>query len=131
MQIKPLKTEILKKTKKFTFFGKKGQKKNATQSHVALHVSSAKLSKLPQIKTEGLSYAGRHLMLLIQHAVDEKKVHVPEQKLVSWDALTSVNPDFLEKKKHIKVLCNVHHFSPRELEIIANRVSEFVSDQPH
>ena len=96
------------------------------------HISSARSTKLPQISSEGLSHAGKHLLLLIQHSVDEKKVKVPVEHLASWGKLLISNPELIDKKNHIKELCNVHHFSSRELEDIAYRVTLFVAEhQPH
>ncbi|MEI6118961.1 MAG: hypothetical protein WCP92_07250 [bacterium] len=96
------------------------------------HISSARPTRLPQISSEGLSHAGKHLLLLIQHSVDEKKVKVPVEHLASWGKLLISNPEFIDKKNYIKELCNVHHFSPKELEDIAYRVTLFVAEhQPH
>jgi len=94
--------------------------------------SAARLTRLPQIHSDGLSYAGKHLLLLIQHSVDENKVKVPIEELSSWETLTISNPDLIIQKNHIKELCNVHHFSSKELEEIASRVTLFVGyHQPH
>ena len=93
----------------------------------ATHISSARPTRLPQITSEGLSHAGKHLLLLIQHSVDEKKMKVPVEHVASWEKLVISNPGLVDKKNHIKDLCNVHHFSPKELEDIAHRVSVFVA----
>ncbi|MCX6823817.1 MAG: hypothetical protein NT085_01715 [candidate division SR1 bacterium] len=112
--------------------GKVVSKKNPVVIVGTTHISSARPTRLPQISSEGLSHAGKHLLLLIQHSVDEKKVKVPVEHLASWGKLLISNPEFIDKKNHIKELCSIHHFSSRELEDIAYRVTLFVAEhQPH
>jgi len=89
--------------------------------------SAAKLSKKPQLDHRGLGYAGQHLLLIIQHHVDAKKVKV-QNCPTSWDILVELNPEvnLSEKKRLAKEICGIHHFSHQELEKIADRVSKFV-----
>jgi hypothetical protein len=95
-------------------------------------ISAARPTNLPQISNEGLSHAGKHLLLLIQHDVDGTNIKISQRDSVSWNALLSHNPSLEEKKKWIKELCSIHHFSPKELDDIANRVSQFITEhQPH
>lgn len=89
--------------------------------------SAARVSKTLQIDDRGLSYAGKHLMLLIQHQVDAGLIKVPS-KNVSWKALVALNQDvdLTEKKAHVKQICGIHRFGP-ETQEIADRVTTFVS----
>ena len=90
-------------------------------------VSPARVTGKPQISFDGLSHAAQHLVLLIQHYVDVQKIIVPNQ-YVSWDALVKINKkvDLIEKKKTVKDLCGIHHFSPTDLENVAKNVAEFI-----
>lgn len=88
---------------------------------VVKHLSSAKKTKKPQMSLSDLSHAAMHLLLLIQHAVDEESIKVSPSDS-SWDALKKMNPILEEKKMHIKSIFNVHHFSSREKNLIAERV---------
>jgi hypothetical protein len=101
-------------------FGKKNPQSQKT-------VSAARVSKTPQISHHGLSYAGQHLLLLIQHQVDAQNIKVPAAQN-SWSVLVELNQDVQleEAKKRAKELCGIHHFSPHELEEIAHRVTKFV-----
>jgi len=95
-------------------------------------ISAARPTNLPQISHEGLSHAGKHLLLLIQHDVDGTNIKIAQKDVVSWDALSSHNKSLEEKKKWIKELCAIHHFSHKELDDIAHRVYSFVTEhQPH
>lgn len=89
-------------------------------------ISAARVSKLPQIDDHGLSYAGKHLLLLIQHQVDAEKIKV-SSKDFSWKTLVSINQsvDLVEKKDRAKEICGIHHFGP-ETNDIAKRVTNFV-----
>lgn len=121
--------KIDSKKRKFPFSLRKKEKKKATQSDVALHVSAARVSKTPQLDHRDLSYAGQHLILLLQHQIDANKIKVPADQ-VSWKDLVELNQDvdLLEKKKRAKEFCGIHHFSPNELQEIAERVTKFVKD---
>ncbi len=99
--------------------------KNELAGNTEITISAAKKTKKPQINGSDLSHAAQHLLLLLQHSVDEKKICVSLTER-SWNALEIINPDIIEKKKHIKLLCNIHHFSPKEKDVIANRVTDFV-----
>ena len=89
--------------------------------------SAAKVSNTPQIDHHGLSYAGQHLVLLLQHYVDVQHIKVPSNN-VSWENLVTINlkVDLLKKKERAKEFCAIHHFSPKELDEIAHRVTKFV-----
>lgn len=95
--------------------------------------SAAKVATTPQISMQGLSYAAKHLMLLLQHHVDAQHIKVPSTK-ATWEMLVQLNPsvDLIEKKDRAKDICSIHHFSPQELQDVAKRVSKFVKAiQPH
>lgn len=89
-------------------------------------VSAARVSHTLQIDYHGLSYAAKHLMLLIQHHVDAGLVKVPNSD-PSWKVLVQINEtlDLTEKKNRAKEICGVHHFG-HELEEVAQRVTSFV-----
>lgn len=100
------------------------KKKTSVDKHL---ISAARVSKTLQLDHRGLSYAGQHLMLLLQHQVDANKIKVPADQ-ASWKTLVELNQDvdLLEKKKRAKEFCGIHHFSPNELQEIADRVTKFV-----
>jgi len=111
---------------KKTFFSKfRRTPKNEVPEAVEITISSARKTKKPQISSDDLSHAGKHLLLLVQHAVDEHKVFVfPEHR--SWTVLEQINPKFVEKKEHIKWLCNIRQFANNEKNVIADRVVDFI-----
>lgn len=103
----------------------KRKPKNELPEAVEITISSARKTKKPQISSDDLSHAGKHLLLLVQHAVDEHKVFVfPEYR--SWTVLEKINPKLVEKKDHIKWLCNIRQFANNEKNVIASRVVDFV-----
>ena len=115
------------KTKKlFPFSSRKKRKKDrTTQSEVALHVSSARVSKTPQLGLYDLSYAGKHLMFLVQHQVDAKKIKVSANQ-TSWNDLVMLNPDADDLEKRTKKLFAIKDFPTGETDEIARRVIDFV-----
>ena len=104
-----------------------GSRKNHVVTEKKLP-SAARVSKTLQIDHRGLSYAGQHLMLFLQHHVDAQNIKVPS-KNISWESLITINKDvdIIHKKTEIKSLCGIHHFSSHDLQEIANRVSAFVA----
>lgn len=92
------------------------------------HHSAAKVSKTPQVDHHGLSYAGQHLLLILQHQIDIQKIKVSSSD-ASWERLKDLNKDIdlVDQKDHIKKICNIHHFSPLELNEIASRITKFVT----
>lgn len=111
------------KKKRFSF----GFRKPPVVAAETKLVSAARVSHTPQIDHHGLSYAAKHLMLLIQHHVDAGLVKVPNSH-PSWKVLVQINEalDLTEKKNRAKEICGVHHFG-HELEEVAERVTTFVS----
>ena len=110
-------------------FGRFSRRKNNSLVNEKNLPSAARLSKTPQLDHCGLSYAGQHLLLIIQHHVDAKKIKVSSTK-TSWETFVNINSDvnLVEKKNLAKEICNIHHFSHKELDEIASRVSKFVKE---
>ena len=96
-------------------------------------LSAARLSHKPQISDIDLSYAARHLMLLIQHQLDAGRIKIYSSG-VSWEILVEYNQEvnLLEMKNWAKEITGIHHFSPHELQTIADRIRDFLyTHQPH
>jgi len=120
------KTEETTKKKRFVFrFRNKKNPPVAVGSTKLL--SAARFSHKPQVSDLGLSYAGKHLLLLIQHQLDAERIKIYSSG-VSWDILVEFNQavDLLEMKNWAKELTGIHHFSPHELQTIADRVRDFL-----
>ena len=94
-------------------------------------LSYARATRLPQISHDGLSHSGEILLLLIQHAIDEQQISVPDTS-IDWDQLVVHNPEFLVFKKRTKDICNISRMSSYDLQTIATRTSKFIKQhQPH
>ena len=129
----PKKTKPDQPTKKRFSFRFRGKKNSMVSVESTKLSSAARLSHKPQINDLDLSYATRHLMLLIQHQVDAERIKVPASG-VSWDILVQFNQeaDLLGKKNLAKESTGIHHFSPHELQTVADRVGVFLhTHQPH
>ncbi len=115
------------KTKKFFPFslGKKRKKDHSTQSDVAIHVSAEQTSKTPKLELHDLSYAGQHLILVLQHHVDAKKIKVFANQ-TSWKTLVMLNQDVDLLEKRTKKIFGIKDFPKEELDEIARRVTFFL-----
>jgi hypothetical protein len=126
--------KIQKTTKKRVFSSLfRRQKKTSVSVGSTKLLSAARLSHRPQISDIDLSYAARHLMLLIQHQLDAGRIKVYSSG-VSWDILVKFNSevDLSNMKNRVKEITGIHHFSPHELQTIADRVRDFLyTHQPH